>query len=178
MAVRSARFWAGRLLLRVSLYYIISDTKWSRSYGSRAYRRRIAMPSRPNAWRTRRPARPIADAVFGLAFILPHYCPLWSLYHTSLHGSRNAVSPRFPLPHSPRPAFLAPPAKHTLRYASPPTRPSHTVFEYAEFDRALPESIEAIFYIAGDQHCWDTRPQDWLSHATALKCEGYARWVH
>lgn len=52
------------------------------------------------------------------------------------------------------------------------------IFEQSAFERALPGSIEAVFYIADDVHCDDTRPQPWLSAATTIKCEGYARWVH
>ena len=52
------------------------------------------------------------------------------------------------------------------------------VLEYQTFYRNLPESIEAVFYMAGSEDCVDDQAQPWMGTPTRTKCEGYARWVH
>lgn len=52
------------------------------------------------------------------------------------------------------------------------------VFEFAAFNRSLPESIAAVFYIAGGK-CDDNRPQWWIAGSGQFaKCEAYARWAY
>ena len=53
------------------------------------------------------------------------------------------------------------------------------VINFDAFHAALPEAIEAIFYIDGG--CNDRRPQPWVPGGTyeaARRCEDYARWAH
>ena len=50
------------------------------------------------------------------------------------------------------------------------------VIEFESFHNALPESIDAIFYI--DDGCADSRPQPWLVQQRLKKCAEYARWAH
>jgi hypothetical protein len=50
------------------------------------------------------------------------------------------------------------------------------VFEFDAFHAALPDSIDAIFFIRDD--CFQPRMQPWIPGQQEFKCEEYARWAH
>ena len=50
------------------------------------------------------------------------------------------------------------------------------VLEFDAFHAALPEAIDAVFFIRDD--CFQPRLQPWIPGRQEYKCEEYARWVH